>query len=643
MGSDLGKAYVQIVPSAEGISGAIGNVLSGEAESAGTSAGKSIASAIKKAIVTAGIGNAIKSAVSEGAALEQSIGGIETLYKEASGRMIKYADEAYKTAGLSANAYMETATGFAAALVSSLGGDVKKASEAANEAIIDMADNSNKMGTAMENIQNAYQGFAKQNYTMLDNLKLGYGGTKEEMQRLLADAEAISGIKYELGNLGDMYAAIHIIQQELGITGTTAKEAATTISGSFASMQAAYKNLIGNMTMGRDISEPLKALVETTGTFLKTNLLPALKNILSALPEIAGELIAQLPGVISNIITVGLPQLTAGGITMLNTIRDGFAANLPTLIAEALPMILSFAENIKENASMLIDAGIDLILQIVNGLVESLPILIEYVPQIITAICDVINDNMPKILAAAILIAITLVKGLIESLPTIIANMDNIVKAIVSVISAINWINVGASIIKGLVSGVKNFALAPVNAIKGIGRTIVNTFKNGFSWKSLGTGIIDGIKSGLTSGVTAITSAAKNVASSALSAAKNFLGIHSPSRVFKDEVGKMLDLGMAEGILVNADPIKNALNEISDISVQTANKSITTDMRNNSVATNSADTENALISKMNQILGMYENKTNIGPIVIPVYIGQDKIDQKITEAINIANYRSGGR
>lgn len=287
MATELGKAYVQIIPSAKGISGMIQKEIGGEAASAGVSAGESLGSkmvgAISGVIAAAGIGKAFSAAISEGAALQQSLGGIETLFKGSADKVKGYANEAYKTTGLSANAYMENVTGFSASLLQSLGGDTNKAAETANMAMIDMSDNANKMGTSMESIQMAYQGFAKQNYTMLDNLKLGYGGTKQEMQRLLADAEKLTGVKYDINNLSDVYNAIHAIQENLDITGTTAKEAASTFSGSFESMKAAAQNVLGKIAIGENVTPALESLLETTKTFLFGNFLPMVGNILSGL------------------------------------------------------------------------------------------------------------------------------------------------------------------------------------------------------------------------------------------------------------------------------------------------------------------------------------------------------------------------
>nr|WP_282187667.1 PblA [Streptococcus anginosus] len=285
------------MPSAKGISGSIQSALAPEATAAGNSAGSSIGSTLVKAatgiIAAAGIGRAFSAAINEGAALQQSIGGIETLFKGSADKVKAYANEAYRTTGLSANTYMENVTGFSASLLQSLGGDTNKAAEIANMAMVDMSDNANKMGTSMDRIQDAYQGFAKQNYTMLDNLKLGYGGTKTEMERLLADATKLTGVKYDINNLSDVYQAIHAIQGKLDITGTTAKEAASTFSGSFSAMKAAAQNVLGKLALGEDIMPSLKALAETTSTFLFKNFIPMVGNILRGLPTVIGTVLKE--------------------------------------------------------------------------------------------------------------------------------------------------------------------------------------------------------------------------------------------------------------------------------------------------------------------------------------------------------------
>ena len=447
-GIELGKAYVQIVPSAKGIKDSIVEELGGESARAGESAGQlftgKLVGTIKTVLGTAAIGKMISDSVNAGGALQQSLGGIETLFKDSADKVKTYAAQAYKTAGLSANDYMESTTSFAASLLSSVSQDTDAAAQLANMAMVDMSDNANKMGTSMQDIQNAYQGFAKQNYTMLDNLKLGYGGTQAEMQRLLKDAEKISGVHYDLGNLADMYSAIHIIQTELDITGTTAREATTTLTGSFASMKAAAQNVLGQMALGEDLQPSLEALVKTACTYLVDNLLPLVVNAVGGIPE----------------------AILQTGTQLLQNLTSGFAAGIPDFLSQALPAVLSFTEELRANFGDFVSAGIDLILSLANGLVEGLPQLFAYIPDIVINIAGLINDNAPKILAGAVGLMVQLGKGLIDSIPLIIQNMGKIVEAIVSVISAFNWLNLGANILKGLASGIKSMASSVTQAMQ---------------------------------------------------------------------------------------------------------------------------------------------------------------------------------
>lgn len=305
MATELGQAYVQIMPSAKGISGMISKQVQPEAESAGHGAGlrlgKSMITAVTGVIAAAGIGKMFAASISEGAALQQSLGGIETLFKSSADTVKNYANQAYRTAGVSANKYMENVTSFSASLISSLGGDTAKAAELANTAMVDMSDDANKMGTDMETITQTYQSLARGNYEMLDNLKLGYGGTKTEMERLMADAEKLTGEHYTVGDFADTVKAIHAVQESLGITGTTAKEAATTLSGSLASMKAAFSDVLGKLSLGQDIVPSLNALAETTATFLFGNFIPMVGNILKGLPT-----------AITTFISAAIPQMTAG-------------------------------------------------------------------------------------------------------------------------------------------------------------------------------------------------------------------------------------------------------------------------------------------------------------------------------------------
>lgn len=305
MATELGQAYVQIMPSAKGISGMIQKQIEPESKSAGANAGislgKSMITAVTAAIAAAGIGKMFAKSISEGAALEQSLGGIETLFKSSADTVKNYANQAYRTAGVSANKYMENVTSFSASLISSLGGDTAKAAELANTAMVDMSDNANKMGTDMESITQTYQSLARGNYAMLDNLKLGYGGTKSEMERLMADAEKLTGEHYTVGDFADTVKAIHAVQESMGITGTTAKEAATTLSGSLASMKAAFSDVLGKLSLGQDIVPSLNALADTTATFLFGNFIPMVGNILKGLPT-----------AITTFISAAIPQMTAG-------------------------------------------------------------------------------------------------------------------------------------------------------------------------------------------------------------------------------------------------------------------------------------------------------------------------------------------
>lgn len=361
-GTELGKAYVQIIPSAKGISGkikeALGDAPAQTGESAGQSLGSRLVSTFKKVIAAAGIGAAISKAVTEGAALEQSIGGVETLFKDSADTIKQYAAVAYKTAGVSANDYMEQVTSFSATLLQGLGGDTAAAAKYANQAIIQMSDNANKMGTDMSAIQYAYQDFAKDNYSLLDNLKLGYGGTQAEMARLINDSGVLGdSVKVTADTVKDVpfnsiIDAIQVIQDNLGLTGTTAKEAATTISGSMASVKASFSNVLAGLTLGQDIQPALNGLADTVTTFFVDNLLPAVWNILSSLPgaltTFAQGLGPQLIGGLINSINQELPGLgtAVGGITA--TIAGAFAALKALAAGQAIVSgILSIAAAIK--------------------------------------------------------------------------------------------------------------------------------------------------------------------------------------------------------------------------------------------------------------------------------------------------------
>lgn len=376
-GATLGTAYIQIVPSAEGISGAITQQLGGEAQAAGTATGSKFGAFLKKAIGAAAVGATIKAVLSEGGKLQQSyFGGLDTLYGEAADGAREYA-RAAASAGISMNDYAEQAVSFGAALKSAYGGDVTKAAKAADRAIMDMADNSAKMGADINSVQMAYQGFAKQNYTMLDNLKLGYGGTKTEMERLLADAEKLTGVHYDIDNLGDVYEGIHVIQDNLGLTGVAAKEASETFSGSFNAMKASAMNFIGSLAIGEGVNDSLNQLMSSVSTFFFNNLIPMLGTIIKA-----------LPGAIVTFIRQGIPMLLSGISDVVKNIATSvvkFASNfssegvqkwattmLPKILSTAGTLLGNFAKGLLQNIGKIVLAIGKIGLAIVKGLGSAL-------------------------------------------------------------------------------------------------------------------------------------------------------------------------------------------------------------------------------------------------------------------------------
>ena len=553
------------------------------------------ASAAAVGAASAGVAALGTACINAYADYEQLVGGVETLFKDSADTIQTYADNAYKTAGLSANEYMETVTSFSASLLQSLDGDTEKAAAAADLAITDMADNANKMGTAMESIQYAYQGFAKQNYTMLDNLKLGYGGTKEEMQRLLADAEKLSGVKYDLSSYADIVEAIHVIQTEMGITGTTAKEASTTIQGSVASMKAAWANLmVGMADDTQNFDMLLSNFIESIGT-VADNLLPRIGIVIEGMgklvaglaPEIASALPTLTNELLPNLVELGVQSisalvqgiqengdsLAAGALSIVGTLAEGIAELLPMVadtaaslvvsladgLTESLPDIIPIAietistlvENLTENANTIIDAGIQIILALGEGLIAALPQLIETVPQIVINIANVINDNAPKLVDTALYLITRLAVGLVQAIPTLVANIPKIIEAIVAAFMAFQWLNLGKQLIDGVANGVKKAGESMATAAK----NTFSKFKSKLAGvevaselKNIGKHIIDGIVSGIKSSLSNIANVAGKIKDTLLSKLKGLFKIASPSKLMKEEVGAYIGEGIAVGI-----------------------------------------------------------------------------------------------
>lgn len=396
MPTEIGKAYVQIIPSARGIKGSISKILKPESSSAGedsgASLGRNLLGTFTKLAIGAKVGQAlasgIKSSVLEGGKLEQSIGGINTLFKGSADIVKGYAKNAYKDAQISSNQYMEQVTSFSASLLQSLGGDTQKAAKSADMAIKDMADNSAKMGTNISSIQDAYQGFAKQNYTMLDNLKLGYGGTKTEMERLLSDAEKITGVKYDINNLNDVFNAIHAIQGELKISGVAADEAKTTLSGSFASMKASAQDFLGNLALGENIGPSLMNLATTTNTFLTGNLLPMIGNIFKQLPNVASEgfnLLAEKFTIFKK-----LGELLSPAMEKFKSAFDGLVEKMQPFIDAVGNVLKPILEGVALVIGKVLSEGITNLSNAFNGL--------GLVIQVLTPLFNFLGDVFNKIL-----------------------------------------------------------------------------------------------------------------------------------------------------------------------------------------------------------------------------------------------------
>lgn len=462
---------------------------------------KAMASAIKEA--GAAIIDLGKKSIQGFAEQQQLIGGVDTLFKESSAQVQRYANEAYKTAGLSANQYMETVTSFSASLLQSLGGDTKAAAEKADQAITDTSDNANKMGTDMQSIQNAYQGFAKANYTMLDNLKLGYGGTKEEMQRLLTDAEKLSGVKYDLSSYADIVDAIHVVQTEMGITGTTAAEAATTIEGSANAMKSAWSNLITGMSNENlDLGKLVQNVIDSVKSFAD-NLIPRLQITLPRFVQGLTQLISNMIPYVAPALELLLPPLIEG----LGGLVSGIVQALPAAVEAISAVIPMLVQQLAMLLPQIVSAGVSIIASLAEGIGDNLPALIPAAVDAIIEIASGLVANVDKIIIAAGQLIGGLTQGLIEAIPHLVYRLPEIILAITS----------------GLLKGMASIGM-------------------------VGQQLVEGLFNGIANAASWLYEKIKGWAGDVLDWIKGFFGIHSPSKVFADEVGKFIPPGITLGV-----------------------------------------------------------------------------------------------
>lgn len=507
---------------------------------------------------------------------EQLSGGVETLFKDSSDVVKSYASNAYKTAGMSANEYMETVTSFSASLLQSLNKDTAKSAEVADMAITDMSDNANKMGTSMESIQNAYQGFAKQNYTMLDNLKLGYGGTQEEMQRLLKDATAISGIEYNIDNLSDVYQAIHVIQGELGITGTTAKEASTTIQGSISSLKSAWSNMLTGIA---DDNADFGTLVTNLNDSLITalnNILPRIDVILSGVSELivtgANEILPNLINIgisaITNLIqgiSLNLPQVLESAKTIMSSLMNGFIEVLPELTNIAFQLIETFVTSLIEMLPQILEAGILLLTELINGIANSLPTLIPTIVNAVILMATTLIDNVDMLIDAAIQLIMGLADGLIEALPILIEKAPEIIQKLIDAFAR-NFpkiIQAGGELIGKLVMGLLGSAYKLLKVAPQLIQNILSGIKEQFgAIVEAGGNLISGIWEGITGKWEWLKEKIFSFATGITDSIKEFFGIHSPSKLFEDEIGVNLALGLGNGFRNQMETVKQEMQNV---------------------------------------------------------------------------------
>lgn len=678
-GTQLGKAYVQIVPSMQGLASELrrafgdsmpdghkfGSSLGSKVVSGfGSTIKKGFALAAKAGIATisaasAGIGAIVKSSASAYADYEQNIGGVETLFKDNADTIVKYASEAYKTAGISANDYMQNVTSFSASLLQGLGGDTAQAAEIANEAMVDMSDNANKMGTDISSIQNAYQGFAKQNYTMLDNLKLGYGGTQAEMARLINDSGVLGdSIKVDEKTVNSvsfdkMIEAIHKVQTELDITGTTSKEAATTVSGSLGSVKAAWANLMAGMgDKNADLKNLIKEMVNTVKTFAK-NIMPVIKQALSGvttlISELAPDIAAELPQLVSDL----LPQLIEAGAQIFQALVKGISDNIDTITQAVITAVTTIATALIQNTGPLVQALATIITTIAQALPTILPDLTEAIKQQMPLILQAILDSLPAIIECATQIIVTIAETLANNINLIVDGAVKIIDTLAMSLSDSDTakklteaafkivFTLTKEIVKNLPDILASGILIAVEIVKGIAQGMVDFFApvsdalsdklldltDWFSrkwndFKEWGSDMIQAFIDGIKEKWQSLKDTVCDVASSV----KDFLGFSEPDKGplsnFHTFAPDMMDL-FAKGIADNEDTItmqfNRSLQPLMDTDVIPPSFSA---LPEKSVNSGGNDTMNKIIALLETYFPQLAQQGNI-------YLDGDKLTSKV--------------
>ncbi len=569
--SDVDKGFSETSSKAESLAGKLKGGLATAAK---------VGAAALTAAAT-GVGALIKESIDQYAEYEQLVGGVDTLFKTASDKVQEYAANAYKTAGMSANEYMDTVTSFSASLLQSLGGDTEKAAQKADQAITDMADNANKMGTGMEMIQNAYQGFAKQNYTMLDNLKLGYGGTKEEMERLLADAEKLSGQKFDISSYSDIVDAIHVVQTEMGITGTTAAEAASTIEGSAGSAKAAWTNLITGIA---DDNADFDTLIGNFVSSVETaagNIIPRVSVILGGISQLVTSASTTIIPMVITTITDNLPALLQASVALVGALGQGIIDSLPAITQAAIDILFFLANGLIENLPTLIDGivqvtltivqmltspdfltqlietAILLIMTLAQGLIDAIPQLIAAVPMIIGNLLAAIIVELPNIIQMGIDLLFALIDGIIKCIPELVAAVPTLIIAFVNgIVNNLDKIILAApQIIVSLITGIIGAIPELIAAVPRVIAAIADTIRN-YDWGGIGRNIVQGLKDGIAGMWDNIKDWFNEKVNSLVGGVKRILGIHSPSKVFAG-IGGFMAEGLGEGFSDEFASVKN--------------------------------------------------------------------------------------